>query len=224
MQFKIIENNDDARYKKYADEFDYLISSGIVLDAKAISEPKFPLVQSSSKNLIKLYMNDVGILTNVLYKNNINAILMDKKQINLGAVYETVAALELVAHVHNLYYYDRRKIGEVDYLVDDYEKLSVLPIEIKSGSNENNFRALPKLVNDINYNIQKVYVFNNRREIKKDGKIIFMPIYFIMFVWNFSLRFSKAFYFWILIGNNYWDICKSRKRMKKENDFTNKKV
>lgn len=182
VQFKMIENNDDARYKKYADEFDYLISSGIVLDAKAISEPKFPLVQSSSKNLIKLYMNDVGILTNVLYKNNINAILMDKKQINLGAVYETAAALELVAHGHNLYYYDRRKIGEVDYLVDDYENLSVLPIEIKLGSDENNFRALPKLVNDINYNIQKAYVFNNKREIKKDGKIIFMPIYFIMFV------------------------------------------
>lgn len=182
VQFKMIENNDDARYKKYADEFDYLISSGIVLDAKAISEPKFPLVQSSSKNLIKLYMNDVGILTNVLYKNNINAILMDKKQINLGAVYETAAALELVAHGHNLYYYDRRKIGEVDYLVDDYENLSVLPIEIKSGSDENNFRALPKLVNDINYNIQKAYVFNNKKEIKKDGKIIFMPIYFIMFV------------------------------------------
>lgn len=182
VQFKMIENDDDARYKKYVDEFDYLISSGIVLDAKAISEPKFPLVQSSSKNLIKLYMNDVGILTNVLYKHNINAILMDKKQINLGAVYETIAAQELIAHGHKLYYYDRRKIGEVDYLIDDYDSLSVLPIEIKSGSDENNFRALPKLINDINYNIQKAYVFNNKREIKNDGKIIFMPIYFIMFV------------------------------------------
>lgn len=159
-----------------------LVSSDIVLDTKTISESKIFPIKFSSKNLIKLYMNDVGIFTNVLYKHNINAILMDKKQINLGAVYETIAAQELITHGHKLYYYDRRKIGEVDYLIDDYNNLSVLPIEIKSGSDENNFRALPKLINDINYNIQKAYVFNNKREIKNDRKIIFMPIYFIMFV------------------------------------------
>ena len=74
IQFKMIENIDDVRYTRYSDEFDYLLSSGIVLGVKAISEPKFPLLQSSSKNLIKLYMNDVGLLTNILYKNNINSV------------------------------------------------------------------------------------------------------------------------------------------------------
>ena len=182
IQYKKIENIDDVRYTKYVDEFEYLISSGIALDAKAVSEPKFPLVQSSSKNLIKLSMNDVGLLTSMLYKNNINAILDDETGVNLGAVYETVVAEELKAHNHELYYYDRKKVGEVDYLIDNYDALNVLPVEIKSGKDYKNFRALPKIILDPNYRMTKGYVFSNEREIKKEDKIIYYPIYFIMFI------------------------------------------
>lgn len=182
IQYKKIENIDDVRYTKYVDEFEYLISSGIALDAKAVSEPKFPLVQSSSKNLIKLYMNDVGLLTSLLYKNNINAILDDATGVNLGAVYETVVSEELKAHNHELYYYDRKKVGEVDYLIDNYDALNVLPVEIKSGKDYKNFRALPKIILDPNYRMTKSYVFSNEREIKKEDKIIYYPIYFIMFI------------------------------------------
>lgn len=181
IKFVKIENYDDARYSKYENEFNYIISSGIALPALAISEPKFPLVQSSSKNLIKLYINDVGILTNDLYKNNINAIMEDKTGVNLGAVYETVVAQELRCHGYNLYYYDRKKVGEVDFLIDDYDSLSIIPLEIKSGSDENNFRALPKIVDDKNYHIQNAYVLSNKREINIEGKIVYMPIYLIMF-------------------------------------------
>ena len=181
IQYKKIENIDDVRYTKYIDEFDYLISSSIVLDTKAITEPKFPLIQSSSKNLIKLYMNDVGIFTNVLYQTNINAVLEDKG-VNLGAVYETVVAQELICHNHKLYYYDRKKIGEVDYLIDDYNNLSVVPIEVKSGKDYMNFKALTKIIDEPNYKINYGYVLNNDSEIKQIDKIIYMPIYFIMFL------------------------------------------
>ena len=78
IQFSKIENVDDARFLRYENEFEYLISSGITLFTKAVSEPKFPLIQFSSKNLFKLYMNDVGLLTCKLYKTQINAILMKK--------------------------------------------------------------------------------------------------------------------------------------------------
>ena len=181
IQYKKIENIDDVRYTKYIDEFDYLISSGIVLDTKAITEPKFPLIQSSSKNLIKLYMNDVGIFTNVLYQTNINAVLEDKG-VNLGAVYETVVAQELICHNHKLYYYDRKKIGEVDYLIDDYNNLSIVPIEVKSGKDYMNFKALTKIIDEPNYKINYGYVLNNDSKIKQIDKIIYMPIYFIMFL------------------------------------------
>ena len=37
-------------------------------------------------------------------------------------MYESVVAQELRAHGHKLFYYDNRKQGEVNYLVDDHLK------------------------------------------------------------------------------------------------------
>lgn len=66
------------------------------------------------KNLIKLYLNDVGLLSSVLFGTNINAIIEDVWSINLGSLYETFVAMELSAHNHPLFYYDNRGKGEVD--------------------------------------------------------------------------------------------------------------
>ena len=181
--FNSIENKKDSNLEKYQDEFDYLIYSGCVIPVKAVANPHYPLDESQSKNLVKLYYNDVGILTNILYKNNIAAILDNDSGINLGSVYETAAAMELAAHGHKLFYFDSKKTGEVDYLINDYESLSVLPIEIKSGKDQYNFRALPKLVDkEGSYKLKKGVVFGNKNETTQKDDISIYPIYQIMFM------------------------------------------
>lgn len=65
---KDIEQKRGRTFSTYEDEFEYLIHSGVALPARAVSNPKFPLIEAASKNLIKLYYNDVGILTNILYR------------------------------------------------------------------------------------------------------------------------------------------------------------
>lgn len=177
-----IENIKGKKVSNYRDEFDYLINSGIALEVKALSTPTFPLIESSGKNLLKLYLNDVGILTNILYKNNIRAILDDVKSINLGTVYESVVASELNAHGFNLFYYDNKAKGEVDYLIDDYNELSVLPIEVKSGKDYTTHSALNHFLSNESYNIKKAYVFSNERNVKIKGNIIYLPIYYVMFL------------------------------------------
>lgn len=183
VMFKRIENKNDSNLEKYEEEFDYLVASGIANQTYAVSNPVFPLNESTSKNLVKLYYNDVGILTNLLYKNNIKAILENDKGINLGSVYETVCAMELIAHGHKLFYFDSKKVGEVDFLINDYDNLSVLPIEIKSGKDQNNFRAIPKLVAENgNYKIPYGYVFGNKNVFELKDNLIILPIYLIMFL------------------------------------------
>ncbi|MGN0180734.1 MAG: ATP-binding protein [Monoglobaceae bacterium] len=176
-----IENKKGKRSSDYRDEFDYLIHAGIALEVKAISNPVFPLIESSGKNLLKLYLNDVGILTDILYRHNIRAILDDNKSINLGTVYESVVASELKAHGFNLFYYDNRNKGEVDFLIDDYDDLSVVPIEVKSGKDYTVHSALNHFVSNEEYGIKKGYVLSNSREVTKKGKITYLPIYYIMF-------------------------------------------
>lgn len=183
IKYSKIENIKNANLNKYHDEMEYLISSGITIGVKAVSDPKFPLVESISKNLLKLYYNDVGILSNILFKNNINAILNVDENINLGSLYETACAMELAAHGHDLYYFDSKKVGEVDFLINDYENLSVVPIEIKSGNDQYNFRAIPKLVDkNGKYKLPFGYVFGNQNIFKVENNLIILPIYLIMFI------------------------------------------
>ena len=179
-----IENKRGKTFGDYQDEFEYLISAGIALNVQAVSNPHFPLAETEGKNLLKLYLNDVGILSALLYGNNIRAILEDVRSINLGSVYETVVASELAAHGYKLFYYDNRTKGEVDYLIDDYNSLSVVPIEVKSGKDYTVHSALNHFVSNAEYHIQTAFVLSNAREITAKGKITYLPIYDIMFFEN----------------------------------------
>ena len=181
VKFKDIEGKD-ARFGQYEGEFEYLSASMIALEAKAVSEPKFPLIQSSSKTLTKLYMNDVGLLSFALYKNNVNNILQDKKGVNLGAVYETAVAQELKAHGHTLYYFDKRMEGRVDFIIESRENGSLCPIEVNSGSEKRYLRALPRLANKQGSGIESGYVLSNKRQVRQESKIAYVPIYFIPFI------------------------------------------
>lgn len=180
--YKHIEQKSGKQYEDYEDEFEYLTASGIAMEVHAISNPKFPLRESETKNLLKLYLNDVGLLTHILYGNNVSAILQNVKSINLGTVYESVVAQELHAHGFPMYYYDNKKIGEVDFLIDDYNTLNALPIEVKSGKDYSVHSALSKFLSTEDYHITKAIVFSNEQHVTNKNGILYLPIYYCMFL------------------------------------------
>ena len=102
--------------------------------------------------------------------------------VNLGSVYESVVASELKAHGHELFYYDNKAKGEVDYIIDDYNSLSVLPIEVKSGKDYQIHHALNTFASTDDYKIKKGIVLSNERLVHSKGIITYMPIYYVMFV------------------------------------------
>lgn len=180
--YKQIENKTGKHFADYADEFEYLSNSGVALEVLAISNPMFPLMESEQKRLIKLYLNDVGLLTHLLYGLNVNAVLQDLKSINLGTVYESVVAQELHAHGFPLHYYDNKQKGEVDFLIDDFERLKVLPLEIKSGKDYTEHSALDKFLETPEYGIDRAIVFSNERKVFQKRGITYMPVYYCMFL------------------------------------------
>lgn len=177
---KDIRDKKGDRFEWYSDEFEYLISSGIAIAVHAISNPKYPLSESVHKNLLKLYLNDVGMLTGRLFEYNIAPVMKDEQGINLGSVYESVVAQELKAHGHNLFYYDNAKKGEVDYLVDNVAEMSVLPVEVKSGKDYTSHKALNRFIGNKEYNIHNGIVLCNEREVYTKDNVTYMPIYYVM--------------------------------------------
>ena len=180
--YNSIEGKRGKTFTDYANEFEYLTNSGIALEVSAISNPRFPLSESEQKRLVKLYLNDVGLLTNILYELNVNAVLQDIKSINLGTVYESVVAQELAAHGFKLHYYDNKKKGEVDFIIDDYDRLKVLPMEIKSGKDYTEHSALTKFLETPEYDIDNAIVFSNERKVFKKKGVTYLPIYYCMFL------------------------------------------
>ena len=182
--YKNIEGKKGKTFSDYADEFEYLTNSGVALEVSAISNPRFTLAESEQKKLMKLYLNDVGLLTSILYDLNVNAVLQDIKSINLGTVYESVVAQELAAHGFKLHYYDNKKKGEVDFLIDDHDNLAVLPLEIKSGKDYTEHSALTKFIETPEYGINHAIVFSNEREIFRKKGVAYLPVYYCMFLKN----------------------------------------
>lgn len=191
---KDIELKKGKRMADYQDEFEYLISSGITLEVQAISKPSYPLVENSGKNLLKLYMSDIGLLTGILYHNDVQPIMNDKCGVNLGSVYENVVAQELKAHGFKLYYYGNKKNGEVDFLIDSVDLLSVLPIEVKSGKDYYIHTALNNLLKVEEYKISNGIVFSNEAKVYTNGNVIYMPIYFVMFLRSSAFDNSEFVY------------------------------
>ena len=182
LHFNDIEDKKGKAARDYEDEIEYLISAGVALDVRAISNPVFPLIASAHKNLLKLYMNDVGLLSHIFFRNNVTAVKDDHLSVNLGALYETAVATELLAHEHPLFYYDNKKKGEVDFMIDDYDSLSILPIEVKSGKDYTIHKSLNRFVSNPEYNVKHAVVLSNDLKVTKQGSTSYLPIYYSMFL------------------------------------------
>ena len=184
LVYKDIENGTGRRAADYMEEVEYLISSGIALEVRAISNPRFPLAETETKNLLKLYLNDPGLLTAALYHDNPWPVLNTESGVNLGSVYECAVACQLAANNNSLFYYDNRNYGEVDFLFDDFTNLSAVPLEVKSGKDYKRHVALSRFVSTPDYGIRHAYVLSNSPNVETDGKIRYIPVYYSMFFDN----------------------------------------
>ena len=171
--------NENFKLSRYNNSFIWLKDAGVALPVYCVNEPEFPLKLSQSRNLFKLFLSDVGLLA-AMYMNDIQVkILNQEKDINFGAVYENVTAQELKAHGYDLYYFNSKKQGELDFVIESNGE--ILPIEIKSGKDYTKHAALSNILNREEYGITCAYVFHNGN-VSTNNKVIYYPIYMLMFI------------------------------------------
>ena len=171
--------NENFRFSKFINSFLWLKEAGVALPTFCVDEPVSPLLLSKSKNLFKLFMADVGLLA-AMYMDDIQIkILNHEKDINFGSVYENAAAQELKAHGFDLYYFNSKKQGELDFLLE--HQGNVLPIEIKSGKDYKKHAALSNVMANAAYAIPEAFVFHNGN-ISTSERVSYYPIYMLMFI------------------------------------------
>lgn len=173
----ILKNlNENFKLSRYQNSFIWLREAGVALPVYCADEPKTPLLLSKATNLFKLFLADVGLLA-AMYASDIQIRILNKeKDINFGAVYENVVAQELRAHGFDLYYFNNKKQGELDFMIE--HEGEVLPIEIKSGKDYQRHPALNHVLENEVYGIHRGLVFSNAN-IAVKGKIVYYPIYMV---------------------------------------------
>ena len=178
----ILKNlNENIKFSRYENSFIWLKDAGVALPTFSVEAPTTPLILSRQRNLFKLFQNDVGLLA-ATYADGIQLrILDDDKDINFGAIYENLVAQELHCHGFDLYYFNSKKQGEVDFVVE--KSGHALPIEVKSGKAYQRHNALSNIMNDQSYNIREAYVLSGAN-LKVVDRIKYLPVYMLMFVYK----------------------------------------
>lgn len=172
----------ELRFDRYENSFNWLIDAGVSLPVYNVTEFGIPLEASKKSNLFKLFLSDVGMLTSAYGSATVLRLLEKGKDINCGSMFENAIAQELTAHGYSNYYFNSKKHGEVDFLVEHNNEL--LPIEVKSGKDYQKHSALTYFMSTRQFNSAIVLSNFNVSQI---DKIIYLPIYMIMFIEKYDV-------------------------------------
>lgn len=176
-RYQFTDLDPELHFDRYENSFNWLIDAGVALPTYNVTEFEIPLEASKKSNLFKMFLSDVGMLTTFYGSSTILKLLNKGNDINCGAMFENFVAQELTAHGFKSYYFNNKKHGEVDFLIE--YRNNMLPIEVKSGKDYRKHSALTYFMTT-NY-FDKAFVLSNYN-VRTEGDIIYLPIYMTMFL------------------------------------------
>lgn len=186
-RFRLNVLGKGMNFDRVVNDFLWLKDAGAALPVYNVSEPKLPLKINENRGLFKLFFSDVGLLTS-LYSTEVKVQILNKASaINNGGLFENVVAQELVSKGISVYYFNSKKQGEIDLLIELEGK--VCPIEVKSGKDYKRHSALENILSNADYEIENAYIFSNGN-VEKVKKRVYLPIYMMMFIEKKTLEDS----------------------------------
>lgn len=159
--------------------FLWLESAGVAIPVWNVSEPIAPLTATEERNLCKLFLQDTGLLTFYLMDAELKRkILLGEKNVNFGSIYENAVASLLRTHgFDDIFYYNSKKYGEVDFLIE--KEGEVIPLEVKSGKDYLRHQALNNML-EVYHSKRAIVLHNGNYEVR--GRISYYPIYWAEFI------------------------------------------
>jgi len=130
FQYNFVE--EKGRKRKYESAIDWLVASKMVLINYNAKRMEIPLKVYIDEDNFKLYLSDVGILTNIS-EVKYPDIMLDNTFMYKGAITENYIAQELTVKGDSLYYWTYGRDSEIDFVL--YNDDGIIPIEVKSGNN-----------------------------------------------------------------------------------------
>lgn len=183
-RFELRTLRKKATFERYANDFQWLVSSCAALKTINVSEPACPLKRTEEPGRFKLYQSDTGMLSSRYPLDVAMAAINGQKDVNFGGVYENVVAQELASARVPLRYHRHSGRGEVDFIAEAPGR-HVVPIEVKSGKTYKRHVALNNLLAVEDYGVREAFVLSeaNVSVGTRSGKPVrYLPLYLVPFV------------------------------------------
>lgn len=169
FQFKGVIPNK-SKFSQFEGPIDWLVKTGLAIPVYLIEQPAIPLKSRARKNMVKLYLFDIGLM-NTMAGIPYESILKQDYGSYKGYIAENYVAQELVSEGVKELYFWQGKTSEIEFLVS--VKDQIIPVEVKSG---NRTRARSLEVYQNKYAPPISIVISSKRLTKTD-KRIYIPLY-----------------------------------------------
>ena len=173
---------EGARAREYENALNWLKDANLIYKCYAVTKCAFPLKAYNDLSAFKIYLNDVGLLrsmsgldTSIILKGD---KLFEEFKGAFTENYVVEALNYLLEENPNYYTFDR---NEIDFVIQ--RKNEIIPIEVKGGISTNN-SSLTKYNSQNDNKLSIRFSLNN---LKKDGKILNIPLYFIEYIDNLDI-------------------------------------
>ena len=167
-----------GKQNRYENSFAWLADAGVALPCYNVVCPQPPLQLNEKHNLFKLFMGDTGLLCAACMENVQFDILQGNLDVNLGSILENIIAQTIKCNGFSLHYYDSKKNGELDFVIQNGMKVDL--IEVKSGNDYKKHHALNKIFQIEEWKFGNAYVFC-KGNIEQEKETIYLPWYMSMF-------------------------------------------
>ncbi len=178
-RFMLSDISPNARTNRYESSFMWLADAGVTLPCYNLSAPLLPFKTNEQRNLMKVFLNDTGLLCAMSVENVQFEILQGNLEINMGSILENTIAQILTTNGFQLHYFDRKSFCELDFVVQ--RNNSVLALEVKSGKDYHKHPALTKAISNNEWNLQNAIVFCSGN-IEVHGNITYLPLYMAQYL------------------------------------------
>lgn len=169
FQFKGVIPNK-SKFSQFEGPIDWLVKTGLAIPVYLVEQPAVPLKSRARKNMVKLYLFDIGLM-NTMAGIPFESILKQDYGSYKGYIAENYVAQELKSADNKELYFWKGKTSEIEFLIS--VKDWIIPVEVKSG---NRTRARSLEVFQEKYEPPISIVISSRRTNQTD-KRIYIPLY-----------------------------------------------
>lgn len=159
-------------------ELSWIELAGLGLPSYNLEEPQVPLKLNEKRSLFRFFLFDSGLLCAMSAGNVQFDILQGRTDINEGSLLENCFATQLAANGFSLAYYNQKKIGELDFIVQRSHDPTI--IEIKSRSNYKRHQAINNALAVKNWRFDETLIFC-KGNVEQTDSITYLPWYMVMF-------------------------------------------